>query len=155
MSLLYQNVIFDSQHPDQTHVPGSQKDGHDRDGTEQPCSPAPAPPLQTPPEPPPFSDHPDHSFKESTRRRKQHSHTVSRHLFYRFPNFQFSMRKVTYVSSLYIAAKSKRGSRRVNVLLAALEVHGPDTILMKKGSDCKLTTFRDIADAAGMGSPGL
>ncbi|KAF8557541.1 hypothetical protein OG21DRAFT_1482208 [Imleria badia] len=58
-----------------------------------------------------------------------------------FPNFQFSLHKITPLSSLYIAAKSDRRSRKVNILLAAFEVHGPDTILVKKGSVCKLTAW--------------
>ncbi|KAF8546835.1 hypothetical protein OG21DRAFT_1426035, partial [Imleria badia] len=58
------------------------------------------------------------------------------------PNSQFSLHKVTP----YIAAKSGRGSRKVNVLLIVLEVHGPDTILVKKGSVCKLTAWSDTAD---------
>ncbi|KAF9220113.1 hypothetical protein BS17DRAFT_354197 [Gyrodon lividus] len=94
----------------------------------------------------------------------------------RFPNFQFSLHKVTSLSSLYVAAKSGKGSRKVNVLLAALEVEGPDTIRIKKGIDagkdvailkmilgdeegsmCKLTAWRETAEAwGGFGpSPGL
>lgn len=94
----------------------------------------------------------------------------------RFPNFQFSLHKLTPLSSLCAAAKSGRGSRKVNMLLAALEVQGPDSVRAKKGSDagqqvsilklilgddqgsvCKMTAWRDTADAwAGLGpSPGL
>ena len=94
----------------------------------------------------------------------------------RFPNFQFSLHKVTLLSSLCAAAKSGKGSRKVNVLLAALEVQGPDTVRVKKGFDagqevsilklvladeqgsvCKLTAWRDVADAwGGFGHfPGL
>jgi len=94
----------------------------------------------------------------------------------RFPNFQFSLHKLTPLSSLYAAAKSGRGSRKVNMLLAALEVQGPDTVRVKQGPDagqqvsilklilgddqgsvCKMTAWRDTADAwAGLGpSPGL
>lgn len=94
----------------------------------------------------------------------------------RFPNFQFSLHKVTPLSSLYVAARLGKGSRKVNVLLAALEVEGPDSIRIKKGVDagkevsilkmilgdeegliCKLTAWREIAEAwGGFGpSPGL
>ena len=94
----------------------------------------------------------------------------------RFPNFQFSLHKVTLLSSLYLLAKTSKGSRKVSVLLAALEVQGPDTVRVKKGPDaghevsilklilgddqgsvCKLTAWRDTADAwGGLGpSPGL
>lgn len=94
----------------------------------------------------------------------------------RFPNFQFSLHKLTPLSSLSLAAQSGRGSRKVNVLLAAIEVQGPDTVRVKQGPDagqqvsilklilgdeqgsvCRLTAWRDIADAwGGLGpSPGL
>ena len=94
----------------------------------------------------------------------------------RFPNFQFSLHQVTSLSSFYLAAKSGKGSRKVNVLLAALEVQGPDTVRVKKGADAgqevsilklilgddqgsvsKLTAWRDTADAwGGFGaSPGV
>ncbi|KIK91245.1 hypothetical protein PAXRUDRAFT_831004 [Paxillus rubicundulus Ve08.2h10] len=94
----------------------------------------------------------------------------------RFPNFQFSLHKVTPLSSLYVASRSGKGSRKVNVLLAVLEVEGPDSIRIKKGVDagkevailkmilgeeegliCKLTAWREIAEAwGGFGpSPGL
>ncbi|KAG1738299.1 hypothetical protein EDD22DRAFT_982322 [Suillus occidentalis] len=81
----------------------------------------------------------------------------------RFPHFQISLHKVTSLASLYDA----RG-RKVNVLLATLEVEGPDRVSVKKGPDagkevsvlrmilgdedgsvCKLTAWREVADAWG------
>jgi hypothetical protein len=61
-----------------------------------------------------------------------------------------------------------KGSRKINVLLAALEVEGPDAIRIKKGVDagkevsllkmvlgdedgniCKLTAWREVAESWG------
>ncbi|KAG5724386.1 hypothetical protein E4T56_gene16089 [Termitomyces sp. T112] len=83
-----------------------------------------------------------------------------------FPNFHFSLHALTSLASL--TKTSPKGSRKVNVLLAALEVDGPDTIRIKKGVDagkevsvlslilgdeegavCKLTVWREIADEWG------
>ena len=90
ISLLYQNVIFDSisdsREPELDHVSASQQDdpgtsphrstrtreqNHDTAQTEQLSSPGPPLPLQTLPEPPPSSDPPDHSPKEPMTHRKQ------------------------------------------------------------------------------------
>ncbi|KAG2337242.1 hypothetical protein BDR05DRAFT_970458, partial [Suillus weaverae] len=84
----------------------------------------------------------------------------------RFPHFQISLHKVSSLASLY-SENFARG-RKVNILLATLEVEGPDTVLVKKGPDagkevsvlkmilgdedgslCKLTAWRDVADAWG------
>ncbi|KAG2036520.1 hypothetical protein BDR03DRAFT_921475 [Suillus americanus] len=84
----------------------------------------------------------------------------------RFPHFQISLHKVSSLASLY-NEKLARG-RKVNILLATLEVEGPDTVRVKKGLDagkevsvlkmilgdedgsvCKLTAWRDVADAWG------
>ncbi|KAG6901572.1 hypothetical protein C0995_010340 [Termitomyces sp. Mi166 len=83
-----------------------------------------------------------------------------------FPNFHFSLHGLTSLTSL--TKTSPRGSRKVNVLLAVLEVDGPDTIRIKKGVDagkevsvlalilgdeegavCKLTAWREVADEWG------
>ncbi|KAG5644956.1 hypothetical protein DXG03_007326 [Asterophora parasitica] len=82
----------------------------------------------------------------------------------RFPQFHFSLNSLTSLASL--VKLSVKGSRKVNVLLAALEVEGPDTIRLKKGAEagkevsllalilgdeegavCKLTAWREVADA--------
>ncbi|KAG1809728.1 hypothetical protein EV424DRAFT_1328193 [Suillus variegatus] len=84
----------------------------------------------------------------------------------RFPHFQISLHKVSSLASLY-NQKIARG-RKVNILLATLEVEGPDTVCVKKGPDagkevsvlkmilgdedgsvCKLTAWRDVAEAWG------
>lgn len=83
----------------------------------------------------------------------------------RFPTFHFSLHSLTSISSL--SKPSVKGTK-VSVLLAALEVEGPNTITIKKGADagkevsvlsmilgdadgsvCKLTAWREIADAWG------
>lgn len=65
-------------------------------------------------------------------------------------------------------SKGGKGSRKVAILAAVLEVEGPDTITIKQGKDagkqvsllkmilgdedgnvCKLTAWREIADAWG------
>lgn len=82
----------------------------------------------------------------------------------RFPAFQFSLHSLTPLSALSNGA----GSRRVSVLLAVLEVEGPNTIRIKRGADagkqvsilkmilgdqdgmvCKLTAWREVAEAWG------
>ncbi|EGN95781.1 hypothetical protein SERLA73DRAFT_76843 [Serpula lacrymans var. lacrymans S7.3] len=86
----------------------------------------------------------------------------------RFPSFQFSLHTVISLSSLHAYSKAGKGSQKVCVLLAVLEVEGPDTIRIKKGSDagkevsilkilfgdedgnvCKLTAWREIAETWG------
>lgn len=83
----------------------------------------------------------------------------------RFPSFNFSLHSLTSLSALTAAPKSPR---KFAVLVAALEVEGPDTITIKKGADagkqvsllkmilgdeegtvCKLTAWRQIADLWG------
>ncbi|KAG0701678.1 hypothetical protein DFH29DRAFT_546065 [Suillus ampliporus] len=85
----------------------------------------------------------------------------------RFPHFQISLHKVSSLASLY-SENITRG-RKVNILLATLEVEGPDTVRVKKGLDvgkevsvlkmilgdedgsvCKLTAWREVADAWGV-----
>jgi hypothetical protein len=82
----------------------------------------------------------------------------------RFPAFQFSLHSLTPLSAL----STGKGSRKISVLLAALEVEGPDTIKIKRGADagrdvsilkmilgdqdgmvCKLTAWREIAETWG------
>ncbi|GLB43724.1 hypothetical protein LshimejAT787_1402360 [Lyophyllum shimeji] len=84
----------------------------------------------------------------------------------RFPTFHFSLHTLASLSSL--TKSSPRGPRKVTVLLAALEVEGPDTIRIKKGVEagkevsvmsmilgdeegavCKLTAWRETAEAWG------
>ncbi|KAK7053798.1 hypothetical protein R3P38DRAFT_3305223 [Favolaschia claudopus] len=84
----------------------------------------------------------------------------------RFPSFHFSMNSLTALSTL---AKCRvKGTSKVTLLLAVLEVDGPDTIHFKKGKDagkesfvlkmilgdeegnvCKLTAWREVAQDWG------
>ena len=84
----------------------------------------------------------------------------------RFPTFHFNLHTLTSLSQL---SESKfKGSIKVNVLLAVLEVEGPDTIRIKKGPEagkevtilkmilgdeegtaCKLTAWREVAEEWG------
>ncbi|KAJ7123172.1 hypothetical protein C8R44DRAFT_785468 [Mycena epipterygia] len=84
----------------------------------------------------------------------------------RFPAFHFSLNSLTSLTSL---AKSRvKGSAKVTLLLAVLEVDGPDSFRFKKGKDagkesfvlkmilgdedgnvCKLTAWREVAQDWG------
>ncbi|KDR85879.1 hypothetical protein GALMADRAFT_51515 [Galerina marginata CBS 339.88] len=84
----------------------------------------------------------------------------------RFSSFHFNLHTLTSLTQL---SESKfQGSRKVNLLLAVLEIEGPDTIRIKKGADagkqvsilkmilcdeqgtvCKLTAWREIAEEWG------
>ncbi|KAF8547910.1 hypothetical protein OG21DRAFT_1479362 [Imleria badia] len=134
ISLLYQNVIFDSQDPDSDHphIPTA-----NTTGTPSFLRPSGSLPQRT-----------YETLETGTSIEYSDASSIAS------PR---PLHKVTLLSSLYIAAKSGRGSRKVNILLADLEVHGPDAILVKKCSVCKLIAWRDIADAwDGLGpSPGL
>ncbi|KAI9567209.1 hypothetical protein HD554DRAFT_2205633 [Boletus coccyginus] len=181
ISLLYQNVIFtDSQEPEQINDDDDSADGSgSANRTMQTTF------VTWPPTPAanttgaPSFLRPSGSLLQGTYQTEEtgtsfeYSDASS---IARFPNFQFSLHKLTPLSSLCAAAKSGRGSRKVNMLLAALEVQGPDSVRVKKGSDagqqvsilklilgddqgsvCKMTAWRDTADAwARLGpSPGL
>ncbi|KAJ3494012.1 hypothetical protein NLJ89_g10899 [Agrocybe chaxingu] len=94
----------------------------------------------------------------------------------RFPSFHFNLNSLTPLSSLSSNAKNKLGpalptaktQRKVNLLVAILEVEGPDTIRVKKGVDAgkevsvlklilgeedgsvgKLTAWREVAEEWG------
>ena len=86
----------------------------------------------------------------------------------RFPSFNFSLHSITPLAILSALSGNGKGSRKVSILAAVLEVEGPDTITIKKGMDtgkqisllkmilgdeegdvCKLTAWRDVADSWG------
>lgn len=91
----------------------------------------------------------------------------------RFPSFHFNLHQLTPLSHLPALFTSDRElSRKVTLLVAVLEVEGPDTIRIKKGVNagnevsilkliigdeegavCKLTAWRDVADAWGGSDP--
>ena len=84
----------------------------------------------------------------------------------RLPTFHFNLHTLTSLSQL--SENKFKGSIKVNVLLAVLEMEGPDTIRIKKGSEagkeivilkmilgdeegtaCKLTAWREVAEEWG------
>jgi len=84
----------------------------------------------------------------------------------RFPTFHFNLHTLTSLSQL--SENKFKGSIKVNVLLAVLEIEGPDTIRIKKGPEagkeiailkmilsdeegtaCKLTAWREVAEEWG------
>ncbi|KIJ59715.1 hypothetical protein HYDPIDRAFT_140324 [Hydnomerulius pinastri MD-312] len=176
ISLLYQNVIFDDADEEEYHgIDDEVEDSQQQEQTTYVTWPPTAAGNTTgaPSFLRPSQSQPQGTYETQESASFDFSDASS---IARFPNFQFSLHKVTSLSSLYTAAKSGKGSRKVNVLLAALEVEGPDTIRIKKGFDagkdvailkmilgdeegsiCKLTAWREIAEAwGGFGpAPGL
>ena len=89
----------------------------------------------------------------------------------RFPAFHFSLHRVTALSALprqHDQAQLRASPLKVTVLVAVLEVDGPDTVRVKKGADagkdvsilkmilgdedgsvCKLTAWREVAESWG------
>ena len=84
----------------------------------------------------------------------------------RLPTFHFNLHTLTSLSQL--SENKFKGSIKVNVLLAVIEVEGPDTIRIKKGPEagkeiailtmilgdeegtaCKLTAWREVAEEWG------
>ncbi|KAF8127691.1 hypothetical protein EV363DRAFT_1344384 [Boletus edulis] len=179
ISLLYQNVIFDhSQESEPDHLGSQQDDDAGNCPDETTFVTWPPTPAANTTGAPSFL-RPSGSFPQGTYETQETGTSVEysdASCIARFPSFQFSLHKVTPLSSLYTTAKSGRGSRKVNTLLAVLEVQGPDAIHVKRGFDagqqvsilkliltddqgsvCKLTAWRDTADTwGGLGpSPGL
>lgn len=91
----------------------------------------------------------------------------------RFPHFSFSLHTLRLVKALVEMAKSSRmkGSLKVNVLMAVLEVEGPDAVTIRRGKDAgnqasilkmilgdgdgnilKLAAWRDVAEMWGIGT---
>ncbi|KAI0644736.1 hypothetical protein C8Q79DRAFT_793019 [Trametes meyenii] len=95
-----------------------------------------------------------------------------------FPAFHFSLHALTPLAAMITHAQAARArqmpkaSHKVSVLAAVLEVDGPGTVRIKKGPDagkevsllkliigdesggiCKLTAWREIAEAWGGASP--
>ncbi|TFY56678.1 hypothetical protein EVJ58_g7489 [Rhodofomes roseus] len=101
----------------------------------------------------------------------------------RFPSFHFSIHTLTGLSQLAAYAQAemqragaagRKGSRKVSLLVAVLEVEGPDTIRIKKGPEtgkevyllklilgdedgcvCKLTAWRETAETWGGADPAV
>jgi hypothetical protein len=91
----------------------------------------------------------------------------------RLPHFSFSLHTLRLVKALLDMAKSlkTKGTLKVNVLMAVLEVEGPDTVTIRKGQQAgnqasilkmilgdgdgnilKLTAWRDVAEIWGIGT---
>jgi hypothetical protein len=91
-----------------------------------------------------------------------------------FPTFRIDLHTLTSLSDL-LSSGIERKAQKVNVLLAALEVEGPEMITIKNGTNagqqvarltmilgdeegclCKLTAWRDVAELWGgtRGAPG-
>lgn len=111
-----------------------------------------------------------HETQEETQDTQSYNYSDASSIA-RFPSFLFSLHSLTSLASL--SRLAQKGSKKVNVLLAVLEVEGPNTIRIKKGADagkeisllalilgddegsvCKLTAWREIADAWGGSSVG-
>lgn len=97
----------------------------------------------------------------------------------RFPAFHFGLHQLSSLSALsathlHPSSRDDTSSRKMNLLLAVLEVDGPDTIRVKKGpyagrevsilklilgdedgAICKLTAWREVADSWGGSLPEL
>ncbi|KAF7354832.1 hypothetical protein MSAN_01397600 [Mycena sanguinolenta] len=104
---------------------------------------------------------PDTRFEESQTYNYSDESSIAR-----FPAFHFSLNSLTSLTSL---VKSRvKGTRKVTLLLAVLEVDGPDSFHFKKGKDagkesfilkmilgdedgnvCKLTAWREVAQDWG------
>ncbi|KAL4064191.1 hypothetical protein V8B97DRAFT_1876103 [Scleroderma yunnanense] len=192
ISLLYQDVIFNDDGPDydETHDISERPD---RTSTFMTWPPTPAAvdqsinnittdqpsfllPSQSQP-PPPGT----YETQETVSYAYSDEDGCSPSTIARFPNFQFSLHSLTSLSSLSNASKSASArdhfyhrqqgpgsSRKANVLVAILEVEGPDMIKVKKGIDagkevsilkmilgdeegcvCRLTAWRDTAEVWG------
>ncbi|KAH7889173.1 hypothetical protein F5I97DRAFT_1940613 [Phlebopus sp. FC_14] len=176
ISLLYQNAIFDDSEEELEefqHEAHSDDEGSDRQVSKDQTTIITWPPTAdgnttgAPSFLRPSESQPHGTYETQETVSYAYSDASS---IARFPNFQFSLHKITSLSSLYVAAKSSKGSRKVNLLLAALEVEGPDTIRIKKGIDagkevailkmilgdgegsiCRLTAWRDTAETWGGG----
>ncbi|KAJ7983003.1 hypothetical protein DFH06DRAFT_714026 [Mycena polygramma] len=168
ISLMYQNVIFDESREEED--PGERDEtfftwppsvpGDESDSQEEKTIPS-------------FLDVSKSMAQTNARIESQFETQESQSLNYsdapsiaRFPAFHFSMNSLTSLTSL---AKSRvKGTKQVTLLLAVLEVDGPDTFRFKKGKDagkesfvlkmilgdedgnvCKLTAWREVAQDWG------
>ncbi|KAF8079307.1 hypothetical protein FPV67DRAFT_109872 [Lyophyllum atratum] len=174
ISLIYKNIIFDDG-PEEDQFDGQDEEGvgadqttmftwpptSDETGVTRPDQTAPSFLLDI------SKSHAHTTFETQYETQETQSYNYSdASSIAHFPNFHFSLNSLTSLSSL--SKSSPRGSRKVTVLLAALEVEGPDTIRIKKGAEagkeisvlalilgdeegavCKLTAWREVADAWG------
>ncbi|KAJ7476975.1 hypothetical protein B0H11DRAFT_2031462 [Mycena galericulata] len=167
ISLLYNNVIFDeskeedSDERDETFItwpPTAQ--GDDSESQEDQSIPSF---LNVSKSMAQTDAQPESQFESQESQSYNYSDASS---IARFPAFHFSLNSLTSLTSL---AKSRvKGTKKVSLLLAVLEVDGPDSFHFKKGKDagkesfvlkmilgdedgnvCKLTAWREVAQDWG------
>ncbi|TFK70064.1 hypothetical protein BDN72DRAFT_819325 [Pluteus cervinus] len=173
ISLVYQNVIFDDGDPEESYA--LQKDfGAGEHTTLITWDPTQAEQSRVNVTGPSFlRDSVEVSGIQSQEKSLENDETQLESCNYsdassiaRFPTFHFDLHALTGLGDL--EKITGKVSRKVNILLAVLEVEGPDTIRIKKGADagkevyilktilgdeegrmCKLTAWRDIAELWG------
>ena len=112
------------------------------------------------------------STMEETQETSSHEYSDTSSIG-RFPHFSFNLHTLRLVKALVDMAKASRakGTLKVNVLMAGLEVEGPDTVTIRKGPHAgsqvsilkmilgdgdgnvfKLTAWRDVAEMWGIGT---
>jgi hypothetical protein len=166
ISLIYQNIIFNDDDEDGEY----ERDGDDNDdlnnsfeveqttliswSSSSAASEAALPDLAIP--------LPDSTPNTTGSTSFAYSDTSS---IVRFPTFHIDLHRLTSLAALSKLRPNSSQKKKVNVLLAALEVEGPDEITIRKGPDagkqvsvlkmilgdegggvCKLTAWRDVAD---------
>lgn len=115
---------------------------------------------------------PQESTIEETQETTSHEYSDTSSIG-RFPHFSFNPRALRLVKALLEMAKSSRtkGTLKVNVLMAVLEVEGPDAVTIRKGQHAgnqvsilkmilgdgdgnvlKLTAWREVAETWGIGT---
>ncbi|RDB24331.1 hypothetical protein Hypma_008495 [Hypsizygus marmoreus] len=175
ISLLYRNIIFDDG-PDEGHA--FQTNGEDKNVGQDQTTLITWPPTadetsyKRDDTVPSFLLDISKSLQAATRFETQETQETQSFNYSdassiaRFPSFHFNLHSLTPLSPL--SKSSPKGSKKVNLLLAAFEVEGPDSIRIKKGADagkevsvlalilgdedgavCKLTAWREVADEWG------
>ncbi|KAJ7197042.1 hypothetical protein GGX14DRAFT_472710 [Mycena pura] len=156
ISLMYQNVIFNDSEEENYGLSyeTSLAEGDDQDETSIPSF------LNVSKS---FAPRPETQFETQESQSYNYSDASS---IARFPAFHFSLNALASLTSL---CKSRvKGTAKVTLLLAVLEVDGPDTFRFKQGKDagkesfvlkmilgddegnvCKLTAWREVAQDWG------
>ncbi|KII88093.1 hypothetical protein PLICRDRAFT_53955 [Plicaturopsis crispa FD-325 SS-3] len=182
ISLIYQNVIFDEKDDDEGGMAGDDDDLERQNETTAitwPPTPANDAMDSRMENSAPTFLHPSMSRANATAEETQDTASYNysdASSIGRFPQFHFSLHALTSLSSLRSSGPSEpgldtgstRSMGKITLLLAVLEVEGPDTIRIKKGKDagkevallkmilgdedgrvCKLTAWREVAEAWG------
>ncbi|KAJ6617654.1 hypothetical protein B0H10DRAFT_1796993 [Mycena sp. CBHHK59/15] len=169
ISLIYQNVIFDESEEDDPNNPADDEicftwpptaQGDESDSLDEKSIPSFLDVSKSVAQ----TDAPLESQFE-TQDTQSYNYTDASSIA-RFPRFHFSLNTLTSLTSL---AKSRvKGTKKVTLLLAVLEVDGPDSFTFKKGKDAgkqsyvlkmilgdedgnvsKLTAWREVAEDWG------